>query len=858
MRRRLRSTIAWRPLPLSLLLVGAMACPAQAREGLAPVITVAEPAGFADLTREQTLLVDVYFGGTYRGEAKVRATPGSVTFLDPQALIHLLPDVSDGSPFAAFLAGRALPANSEMSCTRTTDQAVCGRLAPETLGVIFDREHFRVDVFLNPRFLSVHDEAARKYLPEPDRGISAVNAIGALYAGQSSVGHDYYNLYDNLIVGNGERRLRADLSVADNVGFGAETLAFEWDRPELRYSAGALWTRGNDIYGRRKLIGGGIATQIDTRLDKDAVYGNPIVVYLDRRARVDVLRDGRILSSAIYDAGNQQIDTASLPDGSYDIVLRIEEAGQPAREEHRFYSKSQRIPSLGRTDFYAFGGMLVKGSTTGSIDPSNHPYFEAGVTRRMGQHWAVEGNVQASDHTAAAELGATLVTPFALVRFAGVADTAGTVGGILQLSSTGNSRLNFNFDLRTINSGADLSAVPSSAEPVSVTPSPAAPQSVFGSPYLDSFVTSYTQLSGSMSYSRANLRITATGIYRREASGRARYSVGPSIDWEVLRTSPFRISLRGDLAATEKGTTAFAGIALELRKGVFALDAQGGQRFSSIASDELGKGAQGSIQGSVETEAAGGEFRLATGYQHAPEQENEIVSSEFRHPLATLTGDFVHSHTAISDVSQYTMALQTTVTAGGGGVHVAGQTTTESLIVVRVDGARANDRFDVLVNEQVAGTIVGRHALTVELPAYRQYKVRIRPVSEDLLAYDSSDRVVGLYPGVVSKLVWTSAPITMKFGRLVDPGGRAIARASITGKGVWSETDDGGNFEIEAPDNARLTVTTREGRSYEIALPAGHGGAQIARLGPVVCCEVDTIRLGALDLPVNVTAKELP
>ena len=260
----------------------------------------------------------------------------------------------------------------------------------------------------------------------------------------------------------------------------------------------------------------------------------------------------------------------------------------------------------------------------------------------------------------------------------------------------------------------------------------------------------------------------------------------------------------------------------------------------------------------METAAAGGEFRLAGGYQHEPQQDNEILSSEFRHPYATLTGDFVHSHTPITDGSQYTLALQTTVTAGGGGIHVAGRTTTESLVVVRVDGARGNDRFDVLVNNQVAGTIVGQHALTVELPSYRQYKVRIRPVSEDLLAYDSTDRVVGLYPGVISKLVWTSAPITMKFGRLVGPDGSPVSGASITGKGVWSETDDGGNFEIEAPDNARLTVTTKEGRSYEIALPAVRGGTEVARLGPVVCCEVDNIRLGALDLPANASTKELP
>jgi hypothetical protein len=100
---------------------------------------------------------------------------------------------------------------------------------------------------------------------------------------------------------------------------------------------------------------------------------------------------------------------------------------------------------------------------------------------------------------------------------------------------------------------------------------------------------------------------------------------------------------------------------------------------------------------------------------------------------------------------------------------------------------------------------------------------------------------------VVSKLRWTSSPVTMKFGRLIGPDGKPVDDASITGKGVWSQTDEQGNFQIEAPDNARLTVTTKDGRSYEIALPQLKDGPEIARLGSVVCCQVEKLQLGALD-----------
>jgi hypothetical protein len=437
-----------------------------------------------------------------------------------------------------------------------------------------------------------------------------------------------------------------------------------------------------------------------------------------------------------------------------------------------------------------------------------------------------------------------LITHFALLRVAGVADTGGTVGGILQLSSTGNSRFNFNFDLREIDTGRRLPGGHLDPFPLS--------QGTFGSPYLDDFVTSYSQVSGYVSYSMATFRVSVSGTYRDDPDERARYSLGPSVDWDVLRKGPYRLSLRGDLATTESGTTAFAGVTFELRRGIFAVTAQGGGRTSTVAGDQLGNGAVGSINASLAAQAAGGELQLGGGYQHDPQQDNAILSSQFRHPYATLTGDFVHSHTDLYDASQYTLGFQTTVTAGAGTVHVAGRTTTESLIVAGVDGARANDRFEVLVDEQPRGIIMGGHTLSIELPAYREYKVRIRPVSEDLLAYDSAARTVGLYPGVVSKLRWISSPVTMKFGRLVGPDGKPVGDASITGKGVWSQTDEHGNFQIEAPDSARLTVTTKDGRSYEIALPEVEGGPEVARLGSVVCCQVEKVQLGALD-PVTGT-----
>lgn len=838
-----RTRIRSMALACTLLAAGtAWPHPLAAEESRSPVITVGEPEGFENLTETRTLLVDVYFGGERRGEARISTTPGSIRFADPAAVLALLPEVTDRTEIEAALAVDGLAANSQLACSTTTDPARCGRLSPDVVGVIFDRDRFRLDVFLNPRFLAVRENVEEAYIPEPQEGLAMINRVAAVVSGRFDEGETFYNFQDSIVLASGERRLRADVSYADEIGFGAERVALEWDRPGLRYSAGALWAPGSEISGRRKLLGLGVESQIDTRLDRDEILGSPLVVYLDQRARIDILRDGRVLYSAIYEAGNQEIDTSTLPDGSYNVVLRIEEPGRPAREERRFFTKNRRIPSPGRTDFFAFAGMLIDNVAQGSLHPTEHPYVQGGVAHRLGTSWALSGGIEASDLGGSAEIAATWLSPLALVRAAAVADDDGTYGGILQVMSAGSSRLSFNFDLRRIESdGASPSPIAPLLLPITGAP---------GSIGLGDYQGSYTQGGGVVSYSLANLRLMGTFHYRDDESDRVRYSIGPSVEWDVMREGPFTLTLRGDATATDRGSAGFAGLQLRMFGARASLTALGGARASGIEGDELGEGPVAALSGSLTRGLAGGELALGAGLDHQPGQDNLVASTEYRHQYGTFAGDLVHSGGPRDDVTQYTLGLQTTFAAGAGALEVAGKTTTESLIVARVDGARDGDRFEVLVNEQLAGTIEGAAPFTLALPPYRAYAVRIRSVGEGLMAYDNSARRIGLYPGTVARLDWRASPVTIKFGRLVELDGTPVGGASITGKGVWSETDDKGYFQIEAADDAELTVTTREGRSYPLELPrAARGQSDIARIGAIECCrESGEIRLGALDL----------
>lgn len=824
------------------ILSSAMATPADA--GSRPVITALEPVEFANITAERTMLVDLYYGGTRRGETRVSVTPGEVRFDAPDDVLSLLPALEDPDRVLHSISGQPLPSNSGLKCTPGADPRTCGRMSPALLSVIYDPDKFRVDIFLNPELVRVQSSIEDRFLAQPQGGLSLVNSVAAAVSGQFGVQGQHFSVFDQLVLADGEQRFRAELGYADGIGLQVDRLALEWDRPGVRLSAGALWSPGTEIDGRRKLFGAGLESQIDTRVDKDSITGSPIVFYLNQRARVDVLRDGRLLSSAVYEAGNRQIDASNLPDGSYDIILRIEEPGQLVREERRFFTKSRQIPSLGRTDYILFGGVLT-GERGWARKQPDGAYVHGGLAFRASRKWVFGGSLELADGALSTEISATLLTSVAQVRATTIADSDGNIGGILQIASSGTSRLNFNFDLRQISRESHHLA------PVRLL-------GAFGGPGVLSndgeFYTAsgdYSQLGGLVSYNLANLRFLGTGFYRDDAGKQAQYSIGPAVEMDVFRRGQLTLTVRGDMAITERGNSGFAGISLRMFGSRAGLSVLAGGRASSVDDDDRGEGAVASIAGSWTGRLAGGDLALGAGIEHQPNRDNAVLTGDFRHHAGSLSADLVHANGSGRDPTHYSLGLQTTFAAGAGEMRIAGKTASESLVVARVSGDTANDTFEVLINEQPAGSLVGGNALTLALPGYRSYQVRIRPTGERVFTYDSAPRVVTLYPGSVVKLEWQAAPITMKVGRLIAADGEPVRRAVLTARGAWGETSDEGRFQIEAPDDAELLVSLSDGTSFITRLPAGLANSGVFEVGSIICCKADAVFTYATPLQVQ-------
>ena len=296
------------------------------------------------------------------------------------------------------------------------------------------------------------------------------------------------------------------------------------------------------------------------------------------------------------------------------------------------------------------------------------------------------------------------------------------------------------------------------------------------------------------------------------------------------------MSASGDLAFTSQGRSGFVGLSLQLLGTKSSISADAGMRSADSRGEPRRSGPVGSLHGSWQNDNfAGAELSLAGGYDHDLEQDSLNGSAELRGEKLSLRGDVTHSLGNSGSPTQYSLGLQTTLGMRGSRIALRGRDQNDSMVIVQVDGAGPNDRFDVLVNDGKSGSVRGSASAAVAVQGYRQYEVRIRQTDGDLLHYDGSVRQVGLYPGNVARLSWKARKIVAMFGRLLLEGGDPVRVASVTNPAGIGETDDNGYFQIEAESGSALDVALPGGKSCRVDLPQLHPQDGYAPLGTLVC-----------------------
>ena len=807
--------------PLAITVSAAFTIGGTAQAHGRSVLSTSVPEGFEALAGERELVLDAFYGGRKLGPVQVKLSPGLVRVNDPQGLADLIPDAARKAELVRFLSG-PLAANAALACGRAKPEG-CGFLAGDHYGVIVDEERFRLDIFPSPDLLAKPDPRAAQFLAEPDNEPSLVSLFG-LTASGSNEGGETLHVQNRSIASLGALRLRSDSSVSTDTGLTFDNLTLEAERGDWRYAGGLFWAPGGDLVGRRKILGVGMITQLDTRQNKEALLGTPVSIFLQQPAKVDLLIDGRIAASRIYPAGNQLVDTAALPDGSYDLIVRIQEDGRPPRQEQRFFSKGSVMAPEGRPLYSLFAGLLPS-SSRGLPLSGDTVFYEASAAVRLSAALGVDAALLGTQDKAILQGGAIYHLPWAQIRLAGLVSSSADYGGVLRISSVGKGPFSMSFDLRKVvsNDGGPLLPVTASKGTFSEDP-----DAGFGDR------GSYAQALSILGYrlGQANLRLT--GIYRRNASEKANYSIGAAIDLPVVRTGRWDIVLQADARRTERDFASFIGARFLINRGNLALSGSGGVRHQSErpgANDQL----VGEAQASWYRETAG-HSQIAADAAVGRDVDGSYAraSAYARTPLLNARADLLQQF-GDHRTTQYTATIDGGIVVGRSSVAIAGREMNDTAVMVAVHGNEADQLFDVLIDDVARGSVANGDELALFLEPYKMYDVRLRPRGEGISSFDTGSKSVTLYPGNVAKIEWNVTPLVILFGRAVARDGQPIGNADIIGGHGIGRTDAQGYFQVETNSGDKLRLSRGGGAGCEMIVGALKPVQGLASAGDVTC-----------------------
>lgn len=782
------------------------------------------PPGFTELAAPRVVLVDVYFSGRKVAEALAAAEPGKLRFRSPTELLSKIPDIIDSPELGAALAGE-LPTNADRRCA-LSNREDCGLLRPDLIGIIYDEDHFRVDLFVNPRYVRTTASAPTGYLAAPKGLVSVTSIFGFNSSGTLGSSSDF-NVQDRTIVSVGAARIRADISASSSLGLIADEFLAEADRRDLRYSAGLFWAPGNDFIGQRRMLGAGVGTQFDTSADQMILHSTPLIIFLAEPARIDLVVDGRLVSTRSYPGGNIELDTSALPQGSYPLAIRIHHSNGSVEDQQRFFVKDPQVPPQARPIYYGYAGFLANSRAHQLVSASQTFYFQGGTARRLNNAFALDASVFGTQHKAILEAGGWLLAGPARVRGAALVSSSGDRGALLQLTTGGHGPLTVTLDLRRLWSadGGALIPLPATIGGFD-TVVPVGAQLASGS---------YTQAVGSVGLKLGRGFLSLLGSYRKDRGLGADYTIGSSVTYPLITHNDVQIMFEASAQRSESERAAFAGLRVQLNS----------RRLSLLGS--LGHGSQSASAGDqpARSRLVG---NIAANYSFTADHmlvsaeagvDRNIDSSTLRASaiadgrLGSLRADLAQNLEGKRS-TQYGLSFQSGMAIGTTAAVLGSSELEQSAIIVSLGGDAQGASFTVLVDDVPKGQVKPGERLSMFLPAYRQYRVRLVPAAIAAVDYDSAERKVVLYPGTVRNLGWIAQSFFTIFAQAVSPDGRPLSNALVESGRSIAETDQSGYFQIDVRRDEPITLTRAGAAPCRVGFN-GVAEGDFKSLGKVVC-----------------------
>ena len=797
--------------------------------------TIAPPDGFEDLDGPVQTFFDVYYQDKRVGLFEGTLKDGIFTFASPMELALRLPGVNTVDS-DAFLSG-PLPSNADRRCL-PGDQSGCGTLPIGTSGLVVDPERFRIDVFLGREYLeSVPPRAL--LLGDPISGPSLIqNIAGSISASSQATETVRFGVVLDTYASVKKSSLVSRINADDSRGFRLQEAYAQQYFEKYRAAGGLIRDDGSANLDSTVFYGLEFSSFDRRQSSPDQVSGTPLDIVLPTASRVEIYRNGTLVSARQYAAGLQVLDSSDLPIGSYPVQIVARDSGGVIFDETRTFSKTPDLPPPGQTNFSlragvrAIEGYQLDAARSDSSDllprSTGESIIGASATRRISQSSAVRLGVTVVDGELYPE--AELQLYKGNLR----ATTAVATGPDSQYSAVANVNLQW----RDITS--TLSARHTKADPLAIDDR--YDPSVYR-PFFQSEDSVYASVS--------------MPVYAGALSLRASYSESDLADTRsrlgLSYTLPLRTGRLGngilafDAVSSDEETR--IGVRLTLRRALSknkTLDGAFGADFRQIESE------------GTETQKIDPLFRA--GYSSFARYQDVALSMNVNAGTSNNETSAIFNGTATSrrgeldlvagvsqrgdeDSSETFLAsnIQTGFVISQSRVQFGTQGFGDAAVLVDLPSLNESDgaegRFRVTVGGQSGASLRVGESAAILLPSLASASVGLVPEGAPPFDIDLSPREVPLYPGNVVHMKWKANYVVSAIGRLVDGQGYGIPNAIIQTSTDLAVTNQQGYFSITGTLDDAMQIRTKDGVDCGVVsrLTSDRPDGAYLRLGDITC-----------------------
>jgi len=744
------------------------------------------PAGFEALMDAQTLVVEVRFNERKVGTALVTADADTLSFEEPDKVVALLPGIKDADALTELLK-ISYPTNGHLVCFSKDEPAGCGQIDPEPVAIIYNSSILLLDIYIGQSLQDVQSADGARYLPPPDERISSILSIDTIISNTSD-GANSLDLATRALssYGSGNLMAEADFNTrTDQTRLRTARVTHLFRDHSL--TAGSYIFESGSTLNNLDILGANFESSLRTRVDLDDAFSTELAIFLPRRAQVQMIVDERAYVSESYAAGNQALNTRSLPSGTYEVEIRVFDPVSGVRSETRLFTKSTSIPPRGETVFgLTFGIPLV--FEDGDVIPelTDISLGSLNIARRFTDHTAWNLNIMGVNSVALAEAQYLFLGPNLSMQFSLGAGSEQIRSGTFRLGYT-NSIMSLSLSSTWFRANDSLV---NEETLESVIPDEFTQHSV-------SWTRSYEQTALNARYSRRTVGST------RETE-RTIEDINIVLRHLIFRVGTLRTNLEVSLNQNNEGRTYGIGI-------VMAVDEPRARSDLGLHVTQFPEG-EDEIIGSINHNLLAdieNPIRWETTLRSELEKNREGLglsgSIEDENYGISFNSDW-NSINAKQSTRNTAFRFSTQLGIDDRGFAMGGTDVGQSGVILDVVGVQQDLEYDFFINGIRSG--VGRVGRTrfIGLPPLREYTIKLVPRSNLTSGLTEDTFRFSVFPGTIYRIDAEFRVRALLVATIVDENGEPVRNAFVNRVSDPALIDADGFFSAEVSPRELLRV----------------------------------------------------